>query len=68
MTFRCLETSGSDYPLTQRDIAHERDPKNRSGSNMEQVSLIVMHRAKGKAIVKGRLSEGNNCKKKLFLE
>ena len=56
MTFRCLETSGSDYPLTQRDIAHERDPKNRSGSNMEQVSLIVMHGAKGKAIVKGRLS------------
>jgi hypothetical protein len=57
MTILCLETSGPDYPLTQRDITYEGDPKNeqvRAWNKRISLSLAWLN---GKATaVKGRLS------------
>jgi hypothetical protein len=40
-TQRCLDTSVSVYPLTQRHIKCDPNPKTRACSNLEQVGLIV---------------------------
>ena len=66
-TLRYLETTGSDYPLTQRHITYDPNPKTRARSNLVREPLSRYEWHKGNAKITGRFLGNKQLQQGIFL-